>query len=139
MGPVHGDTPVDTVVTKSYWTLSEVKSRPFVLTSMPTYPAADCVELHTSVDSLTYAPRTTDALKRHCSAPSDSADAEKPLPYTVTGVPPSTTPCDGDTDDTAAAAVYVNATPLVENCCAFIDTSTTREPAPLDAGDTHSI
>ena len=46
----------------------------------------------------------------------DSADDEKPLPSTVTGVPPSATPWAGHTDDTAAAGRYVNVTPLDENC-----------------------
>jgi hypothetical protein len=64
-------------------------------------------------------------LKRHSNAPSDSADDEKPPPITVSGVPPSATPCAGHTDDTATAARYVNATPpLDENCCPFIDTPT---------------
>jgi hypothetical protein len=87
-----------------------------VLTSTGAYPAADAVELHTTADSLTYAADTTVELKRHRSAPDASAAAEKPLPNTVTGVPPSATPRTGHTDDTAADGRYVNATPLDENC-----------------------
>jgi hypothetical protein len=45
---------------------------------------------------------TVDALNRHVNAPDISASHTKPLPYTVTGVPLSTTPCAGDSDETAA-------------------------------------
>ena len=91
-------------------------SRPFVLTSTDTYPEAARVEWHTSADSLTYAAAVADAFHRHSSAPDASAAAEKPLPSTVTGVPPSAAPRDGHTDDTAAAGRYVKRTPLDENC-----------------------
>ena len=101
-------------------------SCPLVLTSTDTYPGDDAVVLHTSDDSLTYAATTDVALKRQRSAPSASAASEKPLPTTVTGVPPSDAPRTGHTDETAAAGRYVNATPLDENCCPFIDTSTRR-------------
>ena len=59
-------------------------------------------------------------------------------PCTVTGVPPSDAPRDGHTDDTLGAPTYVNAAPLSLNCCAFIDTSTRRLPAPLCTGVAHS-
>jgi hypothetical protein len=72
--------------------------------------------LHTSADSLTYAAGVTDAFQRHSSAPAASAPAEKPLPSTVTGVPPSAAPRVGESDDTAAAGWYVKRTPLDENC-----------------------
>ena len=113
-------------------------SRPFVLTSSAARPARDAVALHTIADSLTYAAATAVALKRQSSAPSASADGEKPLPTTVTGVPPSATPRAGHTDDTADAARYVNDTPLDENCCPFIDTSSRRAPEPDDGGAAHS-
>ena len=87
-----------------------------MLTAKGAYPAASAVELHTTADSLTYAAGTTVVLKRHSSAPDASAAAEKPLPTTVTGVPPSDTPREGHTDDTAADARYVNDTLLDENC-----------------------
>ena len=45
----------------------------------------------------------TDAFQRHSSAPAASEPAEKPLPSTVTGVPPSAAPRVGESDDTAAA------------------------------------
>ena len=95
-----------------------VYSRPLVLSSSATYPAARAraVELHTSADSLTYAAGVTDAFQRHSSAPAASAPAEKPLPSTVTGVPPSAAPRVGESDDTAAAGWYVKRTPLDENC-----------------------
>ena len=109
-----------------------------VLTSTVAYPAGDAVVLHSSADSLTYAATTAVVLKRHSSAPDASAAAEKPLPSTVTGVPPSDTPRVGHTDDTAAAGRYVNDTPLVENCWPLSDTSTRREPAPDEGGDAHS-
>ena len=48
------------------------------------------------------------------------------------------TTCGGGEDETAAAATYVNATPLELNCCAFIDTSTTRDEAPACTGVAHS-
>jgi hypothetical protein len=75
-------------------------------------------ELHTSADSLTYADGVTDAFQRHSSAPAASAgrEAEKPLPSTVTGVPPSAAPRVGESDDTAAAGWCVKRTPLDENC-----------------------
>jgi hypothetical protein len=59
--------------------------------------------LQTIDEALTYNASAVESLKRHHSAPSDSADDEKPPPTTVTGVPPSATPCEGHTDDTAAA------------------------------------
>ena len=62
----------------------------------------------------------------------------KPLPYTVSGVPPSADPCTGHTADTAAARAYVNAAPPVENCCPLELTSTARADAPGTTGDTHS-
>jgi hypothetical protein len=51
--------------------------------------------MQTTSDSLAYAAGVTDAFQRHSSAPAASAPAEKPLPSTVTGVPPSATPRDG--------------------------------------------
>ena len=80
-------------------------------------PAADdAVELHASAFSLTYAARTDVLLKRQRNAPSASAADEKPLPSTVTGVPPSDAPRTGHTDDTAAAGRYVKKAPLHANC-----------------------
>ena len=72
--------------------------------------------MHTKADSLTYAAGTTVAFKRHRSAPSASADDEKPLPSTVKGVPPSDAPRSGHTDDTAADGRYVNSASLGANC-----------------------
>ena len=72
--------------------------------------------LHASADSLTYAAPTTVLLKRHRSAPNASADDEKPLPSTVSGVPPSAAPLRGHTDDTAAAGRYVKNAALNANC-----------------------
>ena len=115
-GPDHGAIPRTTSDTISNATPLAVYSRPFVLTSTDTWPAADAVELHTTADSLTYAADTTVALKRHRNAPSASADDEKPLPSTVTGVPPSDAPRTGHTDDTAAAGRYVNIAAPKENC-----------------------
>ena len=114
-------------------------SRPFVLTSTDTWPAADAVELHTTADSLTYAAATTVALKRQRNAPSASADDENPLPSTVTGVPPSDAPRVGHTDDTATAPVYVYATPNDVNCWPFRLTSIVVSAACADmAGIKHS-
>ena len=48
----------------------------------------------------------------------------KLAPYNVTSVPPSAAPSAGHSDETNAAATWVNATPLELNCCAFINTST---------------
>jgi hypothetical protein len=78
--------------------------------------------LHTTDEALTYAAATAVVFKRHSSAPSDSADDEKPLPITVSGAPPSVVPCNGQTDKAAVAGRYVNATLLTENCCPFTDT-----------------
>ena len=58
--------------------------------------------LQTSADALTYAAETTVVFKRQRSEPTDSDADEKPLPTTVTGVPPSDAPTSGHTDDTAA-------------------------------------
>ena len=138
VGPEKGKMPLTTSDTSSKRTPLAVYSCPLVLTSTATYPADDAVVLHTSDDSLTYAATTDVALKRQRSAPSASAASEKPLPTTVTGVPPSDAPRTGHTDETAAAGRYVNATPLDENCCPFIDTSTLRRPDDDDAGAAHS-
>ena len=116
VGPEKGKMPLTTSDTSSKRTPLAVYSCPLVLTSTATYPADDAVVLHTSDDSLTYAATTDVALKRQRSAPSASAASEKPLPSTVTGVPPSEAPRNGHTDDTAADGRYVNATPLDENC-----------------------
>ena len=138
VGPSHGETAADDSETTSKCTPLDVYSRPFVLTSTSAYPARDALVLHTSADALTYAAASALELKRQRSAPADSADAEKPLPSTVTRVPPSDTPRDGHTDDTESAGRYVNATPHDENCWPFIDTSTSRAPEPDDRGDAHS-
>ena len=87
-----------------------------MLTSTGTYPLDAREELHTSAVSDTYAAVTIDVPNRHSRPPSASADDEKPLPTTVTGVPPSDTPREGHTDDTAADARYVNDTLLDEYC-----------------------
>jgi hypothetical protein len=108
--------PLTTRDTSSNCTPSDVYSRPFVLTSTDTYPRADRVELHTIALSLTYAAGTIDESKRHSKAPASAADDEKPLPSTVTGVPPSAAPRVGHTDDTAGAGRYVKLTPLDVNC-----------------------
>ena len=137
-GPDHGTRPLTTSETSSKRTPLDVYSRPLVLTSTDAYPADDAVALHASADSLTYAAATTVALKRQRSAPDASAAAEKPPPTTVSGVPPSDAPRDGHTDDTDDDGRYVNATPLDENCCPFIDTSTRRGPDDDDGGAAHS-
>ena len=137
-GPDHGASESITSETSSYCTPSDVYSRPLVLTSTDAYPAGARGEWHTSADSLTYVARVTDAFHAHSSSDASDAAAEKPLPSTVTGVPPSDAPRDGHTDETAAAGRYVKRTPLDENCCPFIDTSSHREPAPDDGGAAHS-
>ena len=70
-GPAHGASASTTSSTSSKCTPSDVYSRPLVLSSSATYPAARAraVELHTSADSLTYAAGVTDAFQRHSSAP----------------------------------------------------------------------
>jgi hypothetical protein len=116
-----------------------VKSAPFVVTSTVTYPGdMDELLLHTTDVSLTYSATTVVVLKRHLRYPSDADNAEKPLPDTVTGVPPSDTDDTGHTDDTAADTTYVYSTPLELNCCPFNDTSKRRGPTPDDAADAHS-
>ena len=116
-----------------------MKSAPFVLTSTDTYPAHDAALLHTTASApASSCARTTVPFSRHCRYPSDSDAALKPLPCTVRGVPPSADPCTGHTDDTAAAAAYVNATPNDVNCCPFTLTSTLRADAPACTGDAHS-
>ena len=137
-GPDQGCISERRIVTDSNRTPLDVYSWPFVLTSTGTYPADDAVVLHTSDDSLTYDATTDVALNRQRSAPSDSAESEKPLPATVTGVPPSDAPRTGHTDESAHAGRYVNDTPLDENCCPFIDTSTRRRPDDDDDDDAHS-
>ena len=94
--------------------------------------------LHTTDVSLTYSATTVVVLKRHRRYPSDADNAEKPLPDTVTGVPPSDTDDMGHTDDTAADTTYVYSTPLELNCWPFNDTSTERGPTPDDTADEHS-
>ena len=138
VGPDHGATPITTTDTSSKRTPLDVYSRPFVLTSTDAAPAADAVALHVITDSLTYAADTTVALMRHRSAPNASAADEKPLPTTVSGVPPSDAPRTGHTDDTAAAGRYVNNASLAANCCPFAEIHIVRRPAEDDAGDEHS-
>ena len=116
-----------------------MKSSPFVLTSTDTYPAATAALRHTTAAPPDAScPRTTVPFRRHCRYPSASDAAVKPLPYTVSGVPPSAAPCTGHTDDTATACAYVYAAPPVENCCPLKLTSTDRADAPATTGDTHS-
>ena len=98
----------------------------------------DAVELHASAFSLTYTARTDVLLKRQRNAPNASAADEKPLPSTVTGVPPSDAPRTGHTDDTAAAGRYVKNAPLHANCCPLADRPSRRAPAADDGGDAHS-
>ena len=137
-GPDHGTRPLTTSETSSKRTPLDVYSRPLVLTSTDAYPADDAVALHASADSLTYAAATTVALKRQRSAPSASAADEKPLPTTVSGVPPSDAPLEGHTDDTAHARRYVNAASPRANCWPFADSATRRAPDDDDGGDAHS-
>ena len=102
-GPDHGDTSLSSTSDKRSCTPSDVKSRPFVLTSTDTTPGSDTEELlHTMDVSLTHAARTDVVLKRHIKYPSDSDTDWKPLPDTVTGVLASDTAVEGHTDDTAA-------------------------------------
>ena len=115
-GPDHGDTPLTSTSTTSSSTPSDVKSTPFVVTSTVTYPGdMDELLLHTTDVSLTYSATTVVVLKRHLRYPSDADNAEKQLPDTVTGVPPSDTDDTGHTDDTAADTTYVYSTPLELN------------------------
>ena len=53
-------------------------------------------------------------------------------------MPPSDAPRTGHTDESAHAGRYVNDTPLDENCCPFIDTSTRRRPDDDDDDAAHS-
>ena len=85
-----------------------------------------------------YAADTLVLLKRHRSAPIDSAADEKPLPSTVSGVPPSDVPDNGHTDETDAAGRYVNATPLSANCWPFAESDKRRAAADDDGGDEQS-
>ena len=94
--------------------------------------------LHASADSLAYAAGTLVPLKRHRSAPNDSAAGEKPLPSSVSGVPPSDAPDDGHTDETVAAGRYVNATALAANCWPLAESENRREPDDDDGGEAHS-
>ena len=123
-GPHHGARDITTSDTSSKRTPLAVYSRPFVLTSTEAYPTDEADDdddddddaLHASAPSLTYAAGTTVAFNRQRSPPHASAAAEKPPPSTVSGVPPSTKPRTGHTDDTHADERYVNDTPLTENC-----------------------
>ena len=94
--------------------------------------------LHVSADSLTYAAATSVPLNRQRKAPNASAADEKPLPSTVTGVPPSAAPRNGHTDDTTADGRYVNHASLNANCCPLADSESRRDPAADDGGDAHS-
>ena len=69
-----------------------------------THPGGACGVVQTSSDSLTYAAAVTDAFQRHSSAPAASAAAEKPLPSTVTAVPPSAAPRDGESENTKTSS-----------------------------------
>ena len=72
--------------------------------------------MHARADSLRYAAGADVPLKRQRRAPIDSAADEKPLPSTVSGVPPSDAPDNGHTDETDAAGRYVNEASEVANC-----------------------
>ena len=108
-------------------------------TSTATKPDVDAVALHIIVVSLTYSACTTVALNRQHSALGLFAMAAKPLPNTVTGVPPSTTPLAGDMKETAAATVYAKLRRDCEYCWPLMDTSTCLGVAVLDGGAMHSI
>ena len=138
-GPDHGATARTNNETNSKDAPLDVYSRPFVLTSTDTRPGADAVTLQSIIDSLAYAAGTMVPLKRQRSAPNDSAADEKPLPSTVSGVPPSAAPLGGHTDDTAATGRYVKKMPsLCANCCPFADSASRRAPAAVDDGEAHS-
>ena len=109
-----------------------------MLTSTRTAPAVATLALHSSADALKCAPTTDVASKWHSAAPSADADADSPLPSTVSAVPPDDTPMAGHTDDTVADARYVKRTPHDEYCCPFDDTSSRRAPTPDDGADAHS-
>ena len=65
-GPLHGDTSATSTETSSSCKPDAVKSRPLVVTSTLTTPAADAVLLHTTASSLSRAARTSVPLKRQC-------------------------------------------------------------------------
>merc|ERR1712185_547388 len=88
-GPLHGCTSSTRTDTSRRRTPLDVYSRALLLTSMRASPAAARVELHTSALELAHTARRTTLPKRHVSEPSASDADEKPLPCTVTGVPPS--------------------------------------------------
>ena len=147
-GPDHGDTECTEATSTSNCTPPDVNSRPFVLASMTTTPAAHRRgDTNTSADSPTYEAALTNVVQEQHSRTDGLPTIEaiagstrmKPRPNSVTGVPPSDAPRDGHTDDTAAAAWYVKrALAEDKNCCPLSDTSTDRALTPTDGGDAHS-
>ena len=115
--------------TSSTCTPSVLYSRPLLVTSMRTAPAAERVVLHTSACALAHRARRTVLPIRHSSAPTASDAAEKCAPCTVTGVPPSAIAVTGETKLTAAAAWYVYSTLPPLYCCAFIESSSGFAPS----------
>jgi hypothetical protein len=86
------------------------KSAPLLLISTVVLPAAREGAAHSaSLDDSQRAPTTPDRPypKRHAS----SAPLRKPLPTTVTTLPPDTLPSLGVTLDTSASAMYAYCTP----------------------------
>ena len=102
-GPLHGCTSSTRTDTSSSRTPSDVYSRPLLLTSRRTAPGAARVVLHTSAFALAQRALRTELPRRHSRSPAASDAAEKCAPCTVTGVPPSASADDGDTELTTAA------------------------------------
>jgi hypothetical protein len=85
------------------------KSRPFVLNSMIDTPGDIAGVMQIAEDSSNGCASTSTWSKRHLIASTAQSTVEKPLPVTVTGVPPSAAPRNGQTADSVAGALYVKA------------------------------
>ena len=110
------------------------KSAPLLLISTVVLPAAREGAAHSaSLDDSQRAPTTPDRPypKRHAS----SAPLRKPLPTTVTTLPPDTLPSLGVTLDTCASAMYAYCTPsAVKSAPALLLTSMAKAASRGDAG-----
>ena len=96
-GPLHGAMSSTRTEIRRKRTPLVVYSFALLLTSTRTLPAALRVELHTTALELIHTARRVVEPMRHVSMPDASDDDEKPLPCTVTGVPPSDSTADGST------------------------------------------
>ena len=112
VGPEFGYTLYAATTSNSKRTPSLVYCCSFWVTSTLVTPAACRGAMQCSSVALRHAAATDVLLKRHHTYPSSAARAEKPLPVTLTNVPPSIGPRLGSSARTATGCWYSKCTPV---------------------------